>query len=268
MHSVKLALLGLFEYFLGVTATPLFQNHGTTSGWDSFNHENKGTVTQADNVSYEPGTSLKMIQTYDSSWTGRYHSEAIKTNVYTVGDQGFYGFAFRLHSEWDTSSPQTFNVAQTIANLATNEHNTCGDDWIPSMMMWVEGSQLRTRRKGNNMCGTNGDSKWTTGYDYEEYTVGTIQPGVWNKVVIQASWQSDATGFYKVWLNGTKKVEEYNVITTYLDASKKGHFQFSVGLYANSWHDQGKLVGSGDRQLWIDEVGIGSTFADADPDQW
>lgn len=136
------------------------------------------------------------------------------------------------------------------------------------IVMWVEGNQLRTRRKGNNMCGTNGDSKWTTGYDYEEYTVGTIEPGVWYKVVIQASWQSDATGFYKVWLNGTKKVEEYNVITTYLDASKKGHFQFSVGLYAKSWHDQGRLVGSGDRQLWIDEVGIGSTFADADPDQW
>ncbi|KAK9414863.1 putative Polysaccharide lyase [Seiridium unicorne] len=186
MHSVKLALLGLLEYYL-----------------DSFNDENKGTVTQVDNVSYEPSTSLKMIQTYDSSWTGRYHSEAIKTHVYTVGDQGFYGFAFRIHSEWDMS------------------------------MMWVEGSQLRTRRKGNNMCGTNGDSKWTTGYDYEEYTVGTIQAGVW--------------------LNGTKKVEEYNVITTY--------------LYAN-WHDQGKLVGSDDRRLWINEVGIGSTFADADPDQW
>ncbi|KAK6072622.1 glucuronan lyase a [Seiridium cupressi] len=211
MHSVKLALLGLLEYYL-----------------DSFNHENKGTVTQVDNVSYEPSTSLKMIQTYDSSWTGWYHSEAIKTHVYTVGGQSFYGFAFRLHSEWDTSSTQTFNVAQTIANLATNAHNTCGDDWIPSMMMWVEGSQLRTRRRGNNMCGTNGDSKCTTGYDYEEYPVGTIQPGVW--------------------LNGTKKMEEYNVIITYLDVRK--------------------LVGSGGRQLWIDEVGIGSTFADADPDQW
>jgi hypothetical protein len=134
--------------------------------------------------------------------------------------------------------------------------------------MWVQGTELRVRRKGGNMCGTNSDSKWTVGYDYEEYSVGTITPGEWYKVVIQASWQSTPTGFLKVWLNGTKTVEEYNVITTYLDEEKEGHFQFSVGLYANSWHDQKKLVGSGTRQLWIDEVGIGSEFKDVDPDQW
>lgn len=133
MHSVKFALLGLLQCAISVTATPLFQNHGTLDGWDGFNHENKGTVDEVTNVSFEPSTALKMTQTYDSTWTGRYHSEAYKTNVYTVGDQGFYGFAFRLHSNWDTSSTQTFNIAQTIANLATNEHNTCGDDWIPSM---------------------------------------------------------------------------------------------------------------------------------------
>lgn len=125
-------------------------------------------------------------------------------------------------------------------------------------VMWVQGTELRTRRKGGNMCSA----------DYEEYSVGTIEPGVWYKVTIQASWQSDATGFYRVWLNGTKMVEDCDIVTTYLDASSNGHFQFSVGLYANSWHDQGKLVGSGDRQLWIDEVGVGTTFADADPDQW
>lgn len=133
----------------------------------------------------------------------------------------------------------------------------------------MEGTQLIVRRKGGNMCGTDGSSqKWTSGYDYEEYTVGTITPGEWYKVVIQASWQSTETGYLKVWLNGTKTVEEYNVITTYLDKNKADHFQFSVGLYANSWHDQKKLVGDGDRQLWIDEVGIGSEFKDADPDQW
>jgi hypothetical protein len=131
------------------------------------------------------------------------------------------------------------------------------------MMMWVEGNVLRARRKGNNMCGP-----WTTGYDYEEYTVGTITTGAWHRVVIQADWQSTPTGYFKVWLDGTKTVEEYNVITTYVDDNKAHHFQFSVGLYANSWHDQGKLIGQGTRQIWIDEVGIGSEFKDADPDQW
>jgi hypothetical protein len=133
MHSIKAALLGVFHYSLVVAGTPVFQNKGTTDGWDGFNHEHQGTVTQVDNVYYEPGTALKMIQIYDPTYEDRYHSEAIKTNVYTVGDQGFYGFAFRLQSTWDTSGSQTYNLAQTIANLKTNSHNTCGDDWIPSM---------------------------------------------------------------------------------------------------------------------------------------
>lgn len=146
MLCSKTIVTGLLGCVVGVLATPLFQNKGVVAGWDAFNHENKGTVTEVTNVYYEPGTSLKMQQTYDSTWTGRYHSEAIKTNVYTVGDQGFYGFAFRLHSNWDTSSDQTFNVAQTIANLATNEHNTCGDDWIPSM------SKLTSRISRASRC--------------------------------------------------------------------------------------------------------------------
>lgn len=116
------------------SATPLFQNHGTRSGWNKYNEEAHGKVEERDNVWYEPGTSLKMTQTYDPNYKERYHSEAIKTNVYTVGDEGFYGFAFRLSEKWDMSSAdQSYVIAQTIANLSTNEHNTCGDDWIPSM---------------------------------------------------------------------------------------------------------------------------------------
>lgn len=133
MPLIKSAVFGILKCALGVSAIASFQNRGTLDGWSGFNHENKGNVTVASNIYYEQNTSLKMTQTYDPTWTGRYHSEAYRTNVYTVGDQGFYGFAFRLHSEWDTSSPQTFNVAQMIANLVDNEHNTCGDDWIPSM---------------------------------------------------------------------------------------------------------------------------------------
>lgn len=142
MYNLKATLLSVCYCSLAVTATPFFQNKGTTdlasdvgsfSGWDGFNHEDKGTVTEVTNVYYEAGTGLKMEQIYDASWSGRFHSEAIKKNVYTVGDSGFYGFTFRLHSNWDTSSTQTFNVAQTIANLEDNENNTCGDDWIPSM---------------------------------------------------------------------------------------------------------------------------------------
>lgn len=72
-------------------------------------------MQQVTNVVYEGMTALKMAQIYDSSYTGRYHSEVVKNDVYKLGDTGFYGFAFRLQEDWQffhnrerrTVSPRT-----------------------------------------------------------------------------------------------------------------------------------------------------------------
>jgi hypothetical protein len=89
-------------------ATQLFSNTGTLAGWDTFTHENKGTVQEVTNLVYNGTTALKMTQVYDPSWTGRYHSEAVKYNAYKKGDTGFYGFAFRLQADWELVQTQTF----------------------------------------------------------------------------------------------------------------------------------------------------------------
>lgn len=94
----------------------------------------------------------------------------------------------------------------------------------------------------------------------------TVTPGVWHKVEIQANWQSDNTGFLKLWYDGTKVLEEFNVATSVTDGRE---FQFRVGLYANGWHDDKQMKGTqGTRQVWFDEIGLGTEFKDADPDQW
>lgn len=83
---------------------------------------------------------------------------------------------------------------------------------------------------------------------------------------MQASWKSDGSGLFKLWFDGKKVLERLNIATT-IDHDRA--FGFSVGLYANLWHDDGTLEGGqGTRQVWFDEIGVGSTFADADPDQW
>ncbi|KAI2639859.1 polysaccharide lyase family 20 protein [Hypomontagnella submonticulosa] len=256
MYTLKIAALALLVPSILVSAAPTFKNHGTVAEWDGTNHEHKGTVTQVNSASYKPDTSIKVVQIYDPSYTGRYHSEVFKTDVYKVGDEGFYGFAFRLHSEWDTSGSQSYNIAQFISDLTDNPDNTCGDGFIPSMMMWVEGNQLMIRSKGGDMC--HGTLK--------KFKVGTVKPGDWHRVVLQAKWRSDSSGSYKVWFDGKEALEQSNIITTYRDSQKKFGFQFRAGLYANSWHDDKRMEGSqGTRQLWIDEVGIGSTYEDADP---
>ena len=94
---------------------------------------------------------------------------------------------------------------------------------------------------------------------------------MWHKIIIQAKWRADGTGYYKMWFDGKKVLEKYNIDTTVDDGRA---FQFRVGLYANGWYDDGGMKGSqGTRQVWYDEIVAGTTFAevvepvDADPDQ-
>lgn len=69
-----------------------------------------------------------------------------------------------------------------------------------------------------------------------------------------------------MWFDGNKVYEHYNIATRTNDDAV---FAFRVGLYANGWHDDKKMVGNqGVRQVWYDEVAVGTTFADVDPDQY
>lgn len=246
--TVGIALLSLSPV---AQAAEIFHNTGTVSGWNSINREHKGTVNEVTNVTYSGPTAIKVTQIYDPSYSGRYHSEVVKNNVYRRGDTGFYGFAFRLQQDWQFQS-QSFNLAQFIADFS----NTGCDDYMPSSMIWLSGNQLFTRVKQGSVC-----SQKTVTFG----NLATVTAGVWHKVVIQAKWASDGTGFYKLWFDGQKVLEQLNLSTT---VSDDRYFQFRVGLYANGWHDNGYMQGSqGTRSIWFDEIGAGTTFADADPDQ-
>ena len=246
-------IAALFAFGLSAQASQLFSNTGTLSGWDFVNSEHQGTVQQVSNVFYEGPSALKMTQIYDPSYSGRYHSEVTKNNVYKRGDTGFYGFTFRLQDSWQFSPAQSYNIAQFIADFS----DTGCDDYMPSSMVWLVGNQLYSRVKQGTICAQR----------IQTFSnLATVSAGVWHKVEIQASWKTDGTGFYKLWFDGTKVLEQYNIDTTIDDGR---YFQFRVGLYANGWHDDGQLKGTqGTRQVWFDEIAAGSTYADADPAQW
>lgn len=111
---MHLLLLPTF-FILSVQATQLFSNRGTITGWDENPvPEHKGTIQEVTNVVYKGPTALKMTQTYDSTYTGRYHSEVKKYNVEKRGDEGFYGFAFRLSSEWDFQGTQSYDICKFL----------------------------------------------------------------------------------------------------------------------------------------------------------
>ncbi|GKT95673.1 glucuronan lyase a [Colletotrichum tofieldiae] len=183
-----------------------------------------------------------MTQTYDPSYTGRYHSEVDVNDGYKRGQERFYGFAFRLSDSWQYQ-PQSYNIAQFIANRPGA--GCGGDDWMPSSMLWLDGDQLASRIVGGIREPGDGVSR------------------VWHRVIIQARWKSDGTGFYKIWFDGNKVLEKFDVSTTVNDDSA---FQFRVGLYANSWYDDKKMLGDqGFRQIWFDEIAVDSTYKAVDP---
>jgi hypothetical protein len=236
------------------SATVWFHNTGTvSSGWDGTNLDANCSIADSTSVVYKGTTAIKAIANYNSGYTGRYHAMKTKNNVYHLGDTGFYGFAFYLQSAWDFSGSQQYQLFQFIANYS----DTGCDDWQPSTMVWVSGNQLATRRNyGSSAC--NRTTQSYTG-------LASVSAGVWHRIVIQAHWTNDTTGYLKMWFDGTKVLEKLGLPVTINDG--RG-YRMDVGLYANSWHDQGTLVGSGNRQVWFDQVGTGSTFADADPAQW
>ncbi|KAI5864604.1 polysaccharide lyase family 20 protein [Durotheca rogersii] len=256
MRAFKITALALLASPLLASATMVFKNSGTKAGWDGINQEHQGTVSQVKDETYRSDTALRMVQVYDANYRGRYHSEVYKKDVYREGDEGYYGFAFRLDPGWDTSSKQSFNVAQFIADLTKHPDNRCGDGYIPSMMLWVEGDRLQIRRKGGDMCAAS----------MEKYTLGRVTPGAWHRVVLRARWSSTKTGSYRVWLDGKEVLARDGIVNAYRDSQRRFGFQFRVGLYANGWHDKGRIEGTQrTRRLWIDEVGIGNTYAEADP---
>ncbi|KAJ3941476.1 uncharacterized protein N0V96_008186 [Colletotrichum fioriniae] len=261
MMSLKCIIIAALGLAPGaVQATYPFSNPGDVAAADKFDYvrqEHNGVVQTVTNVVYKGSTALKMTQTYDPSYTGRYHSEVDVNDGYTRGQDRFYGFAFRLSESWQFQ-PQSYNIAQFIANRPGA--GCGGDDWMPSSMLWLEGDQLTSRIVSGQYRQPD------CGRSIVKYgNLTTVERGVWHRIVIQASWRSDATGLYKIWYDGAKVLDKYNAATTVNDDST---FQFRVGLYANSWYDQGKLDGDqGFRQVWFDEIAVDSTYKAVDPDQ-
>ncbi|KAI2638199.1 polysaccharide lyase [Xylaria nigripes] len=233
-----------------------FNNTGILAGWDQFTHENKGTVQQVTNVVYSGSNALKMTQIYDPNYSGRYHSEAVKYNVCKKGDTGFYGFAFRLQENWEFAPAQEFNIAQFIADFTDLG---CSETFMPGAMIWLEGDQLTARVKFGEVCPTSSQHIQTFS------NLATVTAGEWHRIVLQADWQSDNTGYFKFWYDGQKVSETYNIPTTVSDGRE---FQFRVGLYANGWHDSGYQGTQAMREIWYDQIGAGTEFSDADPSGW
>ncbi|PVH74534.1 polysaccharide lyase family 20 protein [Cadophora sp. DSE1049] len=258
---LKTILISGLAMWSTVQSVQTFANKGTYPGnWDDsyIDPGTQGTIDEVTNVFNETPTAIKMTQTYNASYRGRYHSEVHKFNAYKKGDTGFYGFMFRLSKDWQFSPAQGYNLAQFIADFTDLP---CEEDYMPSSMIWIDGNKLQSRVKTGSVCPTSAQENIPVTFEKP----ATVEAGKWHKVIIQASWKNDESGFYKIWFDG-ERVVNYTGRTTVTDGRA---FQFRVGLYANSWTWPGVMKGDqGFRQVWFDEIALGTAFKDVDPAQW
>ena len=249
----SLAVASLAAFPAVSQAKQIFYNSGNLDGWDNVRHEHNGRVQEVTNIVYGGDSALKMSQKYDENYDGRYHSEVDFNDGYTRGDDRFYGFAFRLQGDWQFE--QGYNIAQFIAKRAGSP---CGDEWMPSTMIAIRGDQLYTRLVSGNYREPDCTRK-IQGFN----SLTKITPGVWHTIVFHSKWESDNSGVFKMWFDGKVVLDKSGLPTTLNDDE---HFQFRVGLYANAWHDDGTMEGDQPfRQVWYDEIAVGTTYEDVVP---
>jgi len=248
-----------------VAGTPIFHSQGWMGDFNGTNLDADCNVTHSATTYYPVnGTNSIYVTANYTGGSHRYHAMVRKTNAYTAqNDEGYYSFAFRLKSTWDFSQ-QGYTIGQFIANYTGQ--NPCGEDWMPTTMLWLHGNSLRARVKNGSVCNqatipSNAMQAANTGWVIPTALGGgtplAVTAGTWHTIQLGVKWSSSNTGYFKLWYDGVKVFEQYNIATTIAEFRP---YEFQVGIYANRWYDEHQLVGSqGFREMWVDRIAINNT---------
>jgi hypothetical protein len=231
-------------------ASVQFQNTGSSSGWSTLYVEHNGSVTTISSPVYKGSTSMRARQIYDSSYGGRYHAEGRKSGLQKRGSDNYYGWVFRLPSNWQFVD-QNYNMQQFIANFSG-----CSGGQ-PTTMNRLRGNVFVTRV----VTGPNGCDRTSTNIN----VTSGVTANTWHRIVMRGKWRSDSTGVFQVWYDGSKKVDRTGSNIPAVDSGYTGCF----GMYANGWYDDKKMVGTqGTREWYIDQIRQATSYNEADPAQW
>lgn len=253
-----------------------FFNDGRLYGWHSQHAENKGTIEEIrkdcfDNHIDSDNRCLKFTQYYQPDYRDRYHSEVVLQNATQHGDETFYGFAFKLQKDWEfdesyAKGPKVNNNRISIAQFITHFRDIdCGKQEkgaVPTTMVWLQNDNLYVRVRSGIVCNEEKG-------DVREYKIGKVVPGQWHTVVFGVLWHKEKEGWFKVWYDQKLRLDEEN-IKTFLDVDDR-LFQFRVGIYPNwyTWDGSGHpFIKTGNQRLktlYIDHIGFGPGYEDADP---
>jgi hypothetical protein len=231
-------------------ATVVFQNTGTTSGWDYLSTQNKGTLVAVSSPTYKGTTAVRARQVYVSGASERFHSELGKRNVGKRGDDRYYGWAVRIPQNWEFTS-QWYILSQLGVSYSGL---SCGGE--PLSKSYLVGSTLRIEVTTGTPCSSQSASHAVT----SEFTAG-----VWHRLVYRYKFGSDGSGQLQYWVDGSKKLERLNTANI---TSTSQPLRWSIGIYCSQWFGRALQGSQGTRDVFVDQARIASSYNEADPAQW
>lgn len=221
----------------GATSSPLlatvtFQNTGTTSGWSRVYAQQIGRVYSTSTPSFQ-GSCLAFEQTWNNIQTG-YHSEAIKANAQSEGQDRYYGKVIRINSDW-----------------VWEDDNHTFSQWSPEnpegpwCLQFIQGQNLRIQNKAAGGIAN----------------LGTISRGVWVRIVVR--FRLTSSGIQEVWVNGSKRLSASGNIQV-----PGTTVRWSNGIYCTGWRDTTPPSNMRKRTIYQDHFRIATSYAEANPDSW
>jgi Polysaccharide lyase len=222
----------------------IFENDGSISPWGHLLKDSGASLTQVSSPTYKGSSALKHYANFSGTGDVSVHCEVARDPAGQIGDSYYYGWAFRLGSDFPSSS----SVGSVICQLTAR-----GSCWNQLDFLQCKGSTLADYAGDGDSCNPSS----------HVYTISSSIPSrnVWHRMEIHKIWATGNTGMTHIWLDGTIKVQVDNVRTAFTDGM--GTVAWHVGLYA------GFVYGTPDtRTVWTDHARIATSYNEADPTQW
>lgn len=156
---------------------------------------------------------------------GSFRAEIARQAV-PMGSEYWYGFSIYLPPIWQVD-PQDNILAQWHALIDETKQEGDGIKDNPPVALSVQGNKWMLKLHWN----TQGNTATGQGSGTRTFTLGDINPGVWNDFALHAKWSHGNDGLVQLWQNGHQAVnctgpDEYN--------DKQGPY-FKIGIYHPEW---------------------------------
>ena len=111
-RALTICVMGLMAAAGSSHATVIFQNEGTTSGWGHILRDSGCSMAVVSSPTFKGSQAIRHKATYTGSGDRSIHCEVARDPAFSVGQDRYYGWTFRLANDWPSNVTQSSALAQ------------------------------------------------------------------------------------------------------------------------------------------------------------